>query len=146
MSGQPTRINAATTARNHSERITALEQPRDPPWFYFTPVAPAAIPDDYVSGYAAYISFAGPWLNIGTDINGEPVAATAYRIFEGKLQLRLGCTGGEASPPSLIGTSPVGFRPDRVYPVDVVMGDDKLSRGTVEWRTNGEIWYLGAVV
>ena len=144
MSGKPPRrISTASITQNQEERLRDVENPRNPPWMYLTPVAPAAIPDDYVNSYVAYAPFEDPWVNIGTDANGRAVAPSAFRIFEGKIQLRLACTGGEMDAPSLIATLPVGFRPAQVQPFDVVMGDDKLQRGSIELRSNGELWFLG---
>lgn len=143
MSRRPTRLNQTVVATRHGEELRDLTQPRNPPWLYVIPIAPAATPDDYVAGYAAYPSFVGAWANIGTDGNGFPTAPTAFRVFEGKLQLRFACTGDEAGAPSLIYTIPDGYRIDHVEPIDVVVGADKLQRGTVEVRPSGEVWFLG---
>lgn len=146
MTKQPSRVTRSSVATGHETRIRRVETPRDPPWLYFTPVAPAAIPDDYITGYAAYVPFEPTWQNIGVDFNGRAVPATSFRIFEGKLQVRFFCTGDEANAPSLIGTLPTGFRPNELHPIDVVMGDDKLSRGTIEVRADGEVWFMGTAL
>ena len=143
MSNRPRRLSSTSISANHEDRIRRLEAPRDPPWMYWLPIAPAATPDDYIAGYAGYAPFESPWVNLGVDANGRAVPASAYRIFEGKLQVRFFCTGGEFDAPSLIGTLPDGFRPPALHPLDVVMGEDKLDRGTIEIRDNGEVWFLG---
>ena len=120
-----------------SGRATRLEAPRNPAWNYVTPIAPSAEPDDYVAGLSSYVPFQAPWGNIVA----RP--ATAFRMVEGKLQVRLACTGGEASPGSTIFTLPVNFRSDEDFPVFALVGDTQIAK--IDVTALGPVVFIGLV-
>lgn len=107
-------------------------------WFFVLPIAPATTSEkDTTAQFSA--DFESPWVGIA----GVP--PTAFRIGpSGKPEIRLGCTGGEDSAPSLIFTLPAEFRSEGFIFVDVPMGDDGLSRGTVKVDLDvGTVTFMG---
>lgn len=135
------RTDSTTIEGDHDKRLKTLERPRNPRWMYVTPTAPATTPIDYISGYAGYAAFESPWGNIGTA--PDP---TAYRMREGKPELRLAVTGGEDLTNSLIFTLPTGFRPTGLNVLLVPVGDPVTSIGAVTVSSAGAVKWIGFLV
>jgi hypothetical protein len=135
------RTDTPVVEAQHEKRLRLLEKPRNPRWMYVTPVAPATTPTDYLSGYAGYAAFESPWGNIGTA--PDP---TAFRMREGKPELRLAVTGGEDLTNSLIFTLPAGFRPTGLNVLLVPVGDPPTAVGVVTVTAAGAVTWIGYVV
>lgn len=110
--------------------------PASEPWSFVEPVSPAL--EDDTSGRATS-DFEGDWLNIG-----DPFPATSFRLVEGKLQLRVAATGGEASPGSTIFTLPSTHWPTRTHRMFVPLGDDGI--GIVDANADGTVVFVGQAI
>lgn len=110
--------------------------------FYVEPIAPAAVPDDYIASDPLYSAWEGTWGNISDD---RP--ATGYhRALGGKLRFQIAATGDEGTPSSLMFTLPEVFWPKVIRRMFVVCGADASGIGAVDVYPDGSDDFPGGSV